>query len=227
MLADWCATAQAEAHVVAGAPAEAIELSAAIAADRGGLSGARASVVLARAWLALGEPGTALQLLEPLRQSALPYLVEAVDARVLAAVALGRRHRTTAALEAITEAIELAEPETLIAPFVRAGSAVTEMIVQYRHVTGVRHDFADVIQHAITPQPVPEPALPNHAVEQLTDRETLVLRYLPTMLKSSEIGADLYLSVNTVKSHLRAIYRKLDVTNRRDAVERARALNLI
>jgi LuxR family maltose regulon positive regulatory protein len=63
--------------------------------------------------------------------------------------------------------------------------------------------------------------------EKLTDREMLVLRYLPTMLKAAEIASDLYLSVYTVKSHLRSIYRKLDVTNRRDAVDQARNMNLI
>ena len=45
-----------------------------------------------------------------------------------------------------------------------------------------------------------------------------VLGFLPTMLKSGEIASDLFVSVNTVKSHLRAIYRKLGVGNRRDAV---------
>lgn len=47
------------------------------------------------------------------------------------------------------------------------------------------------------------------------------------MLKSVEIAADLYLSVNTVKSRLRSIYRKLDVTTRREAVDRGRAMNII
>jgi LuxR family maltose regulon positive regulatory protein len=47
------------------------------------------------------------------------------------------------------------------------------------------------------------------------------------MLKSAEIAADLYLSVNTVKTHQRAIYRKLGVSNRRSAVMRARELNIL
>ena len=63
--------------------------------------------------------------------------------------------------------------------------------------------------------------------EHLTERELIVLRYLPTMLKAGEIAADLFVSVNTVKSHLRAIYRKFDVTTRRAAVERAQDLNLL
>ena len=69
----------------------------------------------------------------------------------------------------------------------------------------------------------PVPLLPEH----LTERELIVLRYLPTMLKAAEIANDLFVTVNTVKSHLRAIYRKLDVTTRRAAVERARELNLL
>ena len=58
-------------------------------------------------------------------------------------------------------------------------------------------------------------------VEHLTERELIVLHYLPTMLKAGEIASDLYVSVNTVKAHLRSMYRKLGVSNRREAVERA------
>ena len=64
-------------------------------------------------------------------------------------------------------------------------------------------------------------------VEHLTERELIVLHYLPTMLKAGEIAADLYVSVNTVKAHLRSMYRKLGVSNRREAVERARSQGLL
>lgn len=63
-------------------------------------------------------------------------------------------------------------------------------------------------------------------VEQLTDRETAVLYYLPTRLSNAEIAARLYVSVNTVKTHLKHLYRKLEVESRAAAVERADALGL-
>ena len=63
--------------------------------------------------------------------------------------------------------------------------------------------------------------------EPLSQREQAILGYLPTMMSNSEIAAEMYFSVNTVKTHLKSIYRKLDVTRRRQAVERARSLSLI
>ena len=54
-----------------------------------------------------------------------------------------------------------------------------------------------------------------------------MLRFLPTMMSNTEIAAELFVSVNTVKSHLKSIYRKLDVPDRRHAVRRARDLSLL
>jgi LuxR family maltose regulon positive regulatory protein len=61
-------------------------------------------------------------------------------------------------------------------------------------------------------------------VEPLTSRERAVLRFLPSRLTIPEIAAELYLSHNTLKFHLRTIYRKLDVNSRAEAVEAARRL---
>ncbi|MBX3314077.1 MAG: response regulator transcription factor [Actinobacteria bacterium] len=64
-------------------------------------------------------------------------------------------------------------------------------------------------------------------VEPLTEREVAVLRHLPTSLSQREIAAELYVSVNTVKSHTRGLYRKLGASSRDDAVRRARELGLL
>jgi LuxR family maltose regulon positive regulatory protein len=63
--------------------------------------------------------------------------------------------------------------------------------------------------------------------DELSDRELAVLRLLPTALSQREIGGELFVSLNTVKTHLRNIYRKLGVDGRDEAVERARALGLL
>ena len=62
---------------------------------------------------------------------------------------------------------------------------------------------------------------------ELSTRELEVLRYLPTMFNAGEIADELHVSVNTVKAHLRSIYRKLDVSRRREAVVRAREVGIL
>jgi LuxR family maltose regulon positive regulatory protein len=66
-----------------------------------------------------------------------------------------------------------------------------------------------------------------HEVSNLSDRERSVLRFLPTRLTNQEIGAETFMSVNTVKTHLKHIYAKLHVTSRAAAVDRAKTLGLI
>jgi DNA-binding CsgD family transcriptional regulator len=78
------------------------------------------------------------------------------------------------------------------------------------------------------PQTEVEPAAERRPLsEALSPAETRVLRYLPTLLSLREIGDELYLSVNTIKVHVRHIYAKLEVHSRRGAAERARALGLL
>jgi DNA-binding CsgD family transcriptional regulator len=64
-------------------------------------------------------------------------------------------------------------------------------------------------------------------VEPLTERERDVLRHLSGMLNTAEVAGEMYISVNTVKTHLKSIYRKLAATHRGEAVRRARQLDLI
>jgi LuxR family maltose regulon positive regulatory protein len=63
--------------------------------------------------------------------------------------------------------------------------------------------------------------------DELSERELAVLRLLSTQLSQREIGASLYVSVNTVKTHTKSIFRKLGVSSRAEAVAEARRLGLI
>ena len=71
------------------------------------------------------------------------------------------------------------------------------------------------------------PADVSPLLEQLSDAELRVLRYLPSNLRAPEIAAELFVSANTVRTHLRHIYAKLDVHTRTAAVGRARELGLL
>jgi LuxR family maltose regulon positive regulatory protein len=63
--------------------------------------------------------------------------------------------------------------------------------------------------------------------EPLTEREREVLVHVSGMLNTAEVAEEMYISVNTVKTHLRNIYRKLAAAHRSEAVRRARQLQLI
>jgi LuxR family maltose regulon positive regulatory protein len=63
--------------------------------------------------------------------------------------------------------------------------------------------------------------------EELTDRELAILKALRGPLTAREIGAEMYLSINTVKGYTKSLYRKLDVVTRADAVRRGHELGLI
>jgi LuxR family maltose regulon positive regulatory protein len=71
------------------------------------------------------------------------------------------------------------------------------------------------------------PRRPVEVAAPLTERELAVLRLLPTRLSNREISRELYVSVNTVRTHVQGIYRKLGVATRNEAVARARQLTLI
>jgi ATP/maltotriose-dependent transcriptional regulator MalT len=64
-------------------------------------------------------------------------------------------------------------------------------------------------------------------IEPLTEREKIVLRFLHGTLSLREIGQELHVSQNTIKSHTQAIYRKLGVSTRYDAIQRCRELGLL
>ena len=145
--------------------------------------------------------------------------------KILAAVAADRTHRDTAALAAITEAIDLAHSVGIIRPFVAAGPRIAPLITRHRHVIARHLDFTRELTDATTGDPGPPTPAPT--ADPLTERERTVLSYLPTMFKAAEIASDLFVTINTVKTHQRSIYRKLGVATRRDAVNRARDLNLL
>ncbi|MEE4024506.1 LuxR C-terminal-related transcriptional regulator [Gordonia sp. PKS22-38] len=183
-------------------------------------------IVLAKAHLAANNPADAIEALG-ITAGFAPYRLQATEAEVLAAVASARLHRDSAALEHLASAVRLAAPVGQIRPFVVAGPVVGVLLTRLLRVTDGDQAFVRDLLAACGGEQPGVAATPLLPIESLTDRELMVLRYLPTMYKAAEIAADLFVSVNTVKTHQQSIYRKLGVTTRRDAVDRARERHLI
>ena len=221
LLARLCAVAQSQVQLISGHPDQAVTLAV---GQGSGYADAAERIALGRTHLSLGRSDLLPALLRPVIESGASFLGLAVEARILLAQVADREHRDTAALTQLTEAIDLAEPENMIRPFLDAGPPLRSLIVRHRHIVARHLEFT---QELLVPQALPEAKETGLSGEHLTERELIVLRYLPTMLKAGEIAADLFVSINTVKAHLRSIYRKLDVTSRRAAVDRARELNLL
>jgi LuxR family maltose regulon positive regulatory protein len=225
LLDGWCTAAAGSADIAAGRYGAAIDRIRA-AATASAYPEALGRIVIARAQLRLDRPQLAMDALHPLVSAAPHFRGPAVEARLLAAVAADRLHLDTKAISAMADAIDLADQVGLVRPFFSAGRRVAGLLEQYRQIVGRHLEFTGKLIAALHAEP-PTRSSDTSIPEQLTGREKAVLVYLPTMLKSAEIAADLYLSVNTVKTHQRAIYRKLGVSNRRSAVMRARELNIL
>lgn len=91
----------------------------------------------------------------------------------------------------------------------------------------VPEEWMDRLRRAATHERATWPAHDPHQIEQLTQRERDVLRFLPSRLTLREIADELYVSVNTLKFHLRLIYRKLGVNSRDEAAALARAMTAV
>jgi LuxR family maltose regulon positive regulatory protein len=87
--------------------------------------------------------------------------------------------------------------------------------------------IAQILDLLVGRKPASQPAGPEPPLEPLSESEIRVLRYLPTHLSAPEIADELYVSPNTVKTHLRQLYAKLGTHRRAETVAHARTLGLL
>jgi LuxR family maltose regulon positive regulatory protein len=139
------------------------------------------------------------------------------------AAVLAAEGSTTTAAATWQEALEVAEAEELRRPFLEQPAAM-----RFLRSEGARgsQSFARSIVEASSTTRC-RAAAQAALVDPLTERELEVLDYLPTRLSNTEMAAALFVSVNTLKSHLRHIYTKLAATDRNDAVAKAGDLSLL
>jgi LuxR family maltose regulon positive regulatory protein len=157
--------------------------------------------------------------------STLSQTVATVEAGVLGALVADARGNGTQAVDQLGRAVTLAAREGIRRPFFAMAGSRLDALLQRLQLFGGDTPFLEQIisdTRASTRRPI---ALA--AAHGLSERQTEVLRYLPTMLTAAEIAADLGVSVNTVKAHMRAIYRKLDAARRSEAVALARERGIL
>ena len=176
--------------------------------------------------LAQDDPQAATEALAPVIDGSAP-LVNAhlwdVQAFLLEAIARDALGDPPAARRALEHALDLARPEGLMLPFLF--DPAPDLLDRHRRLGTAHGAQISAILNRLAGRPPAAPA--GRLREPLSQGEIRVLRYLPTKLSAPEIADQLYLSVNTVKTHMRHLYDKLGAHRRHEAVEQARALGLL
>jgi LuxR family maltose regulon positive regulatory protein len=181
----------------------------------------------ARVLLAQGEPAAALALLEPLRRQAEEHAWadERLKLIVLQALAHHAQGAAEAAADLLGEALALAEPGGFVRLFVDEGVAMLHLL-QETVSRGIASEYQQRLLAACS-RLGSEQAAHLALVEPLSERELEVLQHIAAGRTNREIADRLYLSLNTVKVHARNIFGKLGVTNRTQAVARAREVGAL
>ena len=179
--------------------------------------------------IAEGDFKSALEAVEPCLDGAVDgvTLQEQISGLLIAAAAQRRLGSSDEAAGLLEQALELAEPDGAYRAFLDGGASVRSAMTVLIPPTSRHAGFAGRILERFDAQ-APRPGGPAEAVSvPLTDSERAVLRFLPSHMTNEEISQALFLSINTVKTHLRSAYRKLGVSSRREAIARGRRLGLL
>jgi len=185
----------------------------------------------ARLFLAQDKKIEALQLLKRLYLQAqqVGWKWGMIEIRTLQALAAPD---AATALDFLVEALRLAQPGRFIRTFLDKGTPMAALLQQVRHDRTFASYVCEILVHfpdntaAQTP-PAESAASETALADPLSDRELEILQMLREQYTNAEIAQELVLSVNTVKTHIKHIYEKLGVHNRKTAVSRARFLHLL
>lgn len=192
--------------------------------DPGGLAAAAAMR------LAMHDPARAQAVAQRLIDAPRTDPAALVEAWATKAIALDVQHDEEGAADAMERALDLAEPRGYRRPLLDGGLR-SALLLRRLVRRGTAHralvdELLATIEGTAKTGPGREVA-PLAISEALSERELVVLRYMPTSMPYAEVASELFVSVNTVKTHVRHVYRKLDVDSRRDAVARAIELRLL
>jgi len=182
--------------------------------------------VFAGPWLDRHDRQAAPAALTPLLDVPRAHRVWLVAAFLLGAITCDALGDPDAVGRAVERALDLAEAGKILFPLlIQPAPGLLDHQARHRAAAAALiAEAVDLLARAGRPAPPGELTRPG---EPLTQGETRVLRYLSSNLSTREIAHELYLSTNTVKTHQRHLYRKLQARTRSQAVERARDLGLL
>jgi LuxR family maltose regulon positive regulatory protein len=145
---------------------------------------------------------------------------QVIEALLLDALAHTRTGAREAAERSVERALDLGEPQGHVWIWLTV-PGVRELLAAHPAHRTAHAAYLRALRDRL------EGEAPQALSDPLNERELTVLRFLPTNLSAAEIGNELFLSVNTVKTHMRKLYAKLGAHTRAEAVERGRALGLL
>jgi LuxR family maltose regulon positive regulatory protein len=192
----------------------------------------------ARVQLAQGDAGEALATLEPLNQQTETKGLadEWLKLLVLQAVAHHAHGEKDKSVQLLGDALALAEPGGFVRIFVDEGEPMAQLLSEAA-AHGIMPDYVAKLLAVFEVEaqknevksypPLASPPGVEPLIDPLTPREREVLQLIAAGLTNPEIAAQLVIAVTTVKSHVKNIYGKLQVSNRFQAVARAKKLDLL
>jgi LuxR family maltose regulon positive regulatory protein len=154
------------------------------------------------------------------------YINLMIEAFALQALVFNGQGKHDQAMNSLEEAFSLAEPEGYIRTFIDEGEPMRELL-RRAFSRDISKEYVSNLLEAFRPQEIRQKPTSQLLVEPLTERELEVLKLLRTELTGPEIAQELSVSLNTLRTHTKNIYGKLNVNNRRAALRRAEQLNLL
>jgi LuxR family maltose regulon positive regulatory protein len=218
----------AESQALAAAGDTEAALAAAKRADCD--NSPEAAVALARVWMAAGDGDNAWRALAPVlaAREGMPERVRLPACLVAARLGYHNGDRARGR-RSLGHALRLAEREQVRLPFAIERGWIGLALRRDPEWAGAHQSLVMLLMPYARPSALPDrlDEATSPAGEPLTERELQVLRHVSSLLTTAEIASELYISTNTVKSHIKHICHKLAATHRGEAVRRARQLQLI
>lgn len=186
-------------------------------------------MALATVKLAQGRPDQAVATLAGVIDGTTPpgSIRCEIQALLLEATARDALGDAAAASSALERALDLAEPDGLLLPFLLV--PVDDLLERHRRSRTTHASLIAEVTILSSGRSLhgPRSTQPDLVTDPLSEAELRVLRFLPTNLQAQEIAGEIFVSVNTVRTHMRHLYAKLDVHTRGEAVEQARVRGLL